>query len=243
MHEIITLLHCRGIACLNVTLRGHDGDYQALQSVTMCQWMADVRNALKIARRWADRLGVPVVITGYSLGCLVASQLQIQADTEWRSRDDHLGDGGAVCDGFLFFAPALRLHRRAQMLKALMLFPCLSIPSASRAIDRVHTRTPMAAYNALFFGCYNLDAGGFKHLIHIPTFVCVDVEDELVSVEHLQKTIHAYASMKWQFYLIRQTRPIRHYHHLIFSKQDLGEKIWQNVSTNLSHFIEQEIYR
>jgi alpha-beta hydrolase superfamily lysophospholipase len=168
MEPIIDMLTDSGIDALNLSLWGHGPNYDryansdpararlaAFKSVTYQLWMDEIRSAYTAAQNRSDKRDVPLFLIGYSLGGLLGADLLVT-------------DSGVQFDKMVLFAPAVKMHLRNYLIRALSPFPRLTIPSFALASYQSNDGTPMAGYNALFDSLNNV-AGNIGPKINVPT--------------------------------------------------------------------------
>jgi alpha-beta hydrolase superfamily lysophospholipase len=237
MEPIIKMLTDSGIDALNLSLRGHGQNYDhhahsdpararlaAFKSVSYQLWMDEVCSAYAAARNRSDKKNVPLFLIGYSLGGLLGADLLIT-------------DPGVQFDKMVLFAPAVKMHLRNYLIRALSPFPRLTIPSfalasyqSSDGTPMAGDGTPMAGYNALFDSLNNV-AGNIGPKINVPTLVFIDPEDEIVSYSRQKQMVQDNNLDQWQFYIVQKggTEEPAKIHHLIIDAPSTGESVWRKM--------------
>ena len=228
MEPIINILTDSGIDALNLSLRGHGPNYDrhahsdpararldAFKSVSYQLWMDEVCSAYSTAKRRSDKRGVPLFLIGYSLGGLVGADLLAT-------------DPGVHFDKMVLFAPAVKMHLRNYLIRALSPFPRLTIPSFALASYQSNDGTPMAGYNALFESL-NSFARNAGPKANVPTLVFIDQKDEIVSYSRLKQMVQDKNLYQWEFYIVQKenTEGPAKIHHLIIDAPSTGENVWK----------------
>ena len=231
MQPIISKLTESGIDVLRLSLRGHGENYthsngaaedqarlEAFKSVSYPLWMNEAYLAyLQVKERGAEK-GVPLFLTGFSLGGLIGLDL-VASNPDVRF------------DKFILFAPAIRLHATIYLERVLSPFPRLVIPSmAPKSYLANEKGTPIAAYNALFEGLsrFNKNAGP---KLNVPTLIFIDRQDEFIPLGKLKKLVEEKNWNQWQFYIVAKEKPAQaktFYHHII-DASSTGDAVWQDM--------------
>ena len=230
MESVIKALTNSGIDALNVSLRGHGNNYDsqayndpararlaAFKSVSYQLWMDEVCGAYAAAKNRSDKKDVPLYLIGYSLGGLMGTDLLAT-------------EPGVQFDKMVLFAPAVKMHLRNYLIRALSPFPRLTIPSFALATYQSNDGTPMAGYNALFDSLNNV-AGNIGPQINVPTLVFIDPEDEIVSYSRLKQMVQAENLDQWEFYIVQKenTEGPAKIHHLIIDAPSTGAEVWRKM--------------
>jgi len=227
MGSIISILNQEGIDVLNLSLRGHGGNYASqgvldqdeqrlasFRKVTYELWSAEVYRAYRQVRQTGEQKKVPLFFIGYSLGGLLGCDLLV-------SHPD------VSFDRMVLFAPALNVTSKSIFLKALAPFPDLVIDSLSPKNYRSNNGTPMAAYQALFNAIDHFE----KHLqarLNVPTVLFIDEQDESISYERLQEMIDSHKLDQWIIQRVQKDADIDRgiTHHLIIDEESTGRRMW-----------------
>ena len=230
MESVIKALTNSGIDALNVSLRGHGNNYDsqayndpararlaAFKSVSYQLWMDEICSAYSAAKSRSDKKDVPLFLIGFSLGGLMGTDLLAT-------------EPGVQFDKMVLFAPAVKMHLRNYLIRALSPFPRLTIPSFALATYQSNDGTPMAGYNALFESL-NSFARNAGPGVNVPTLVFIDPEDEIVSYNRLKQIVQAENLDQWEFYIVQKenTEGPAKIHHLIIDEPSTGEGVWKDM--------------
>jgi len=230
MESVIKALTNSGIDALNVSLRGHGNNYDsqayndpararlaAFKSVSYQLWMDEICSAYSAAKSRCDIKDVPLFLIGFSLGGLMGADLLAT-------------EPGVQFDKMVLFAPAVKMHLRNYLIRALSPFPRLTIPSFALATYQSNDGTPMAGYNALFESL-NSFARNAGPGVNVPTLVFIDPEDEIVSYNRLKQMVQAENLDQWEFYIVQKenTEGPAKIHHLIIDAPSTGEGVWKDM--------------
>jgi pimeloyl-ACP methyl ester carboxylesterase len=225
-----------GVDCLTLSLHGHGDNYLPLPNadedtsrlcsftrVTLQLWCDEVMAAYALARARADELGIPLLLTGYSLGALIGSVVVV---TEPQVRVDRL----------LLFAPALALPPHGFQYWLAERAPRRVLPSLSPRRYRANRGTPGAAYAAAYDAIGVLEAGDLQRL-NVPALVFVDRRDEIVSssgVESIARQLSA-----WRFVPVHKSDGTngRVYHHLVIGQDAVGKGAWDVITEQITNFV------
>ena len=137
----------------------------------------------------------------------------------------------------VLFAPALIMHNRNYLLKAISPFPELVVPSFGPDAYLANRGTPMAAYNALFEASKHFE----KYLgpkINVPAVIFVDKQDELISFSGLEAMIQKQKLYQWKLHPVKKDRTAIEIemHHLIIDEASVGKQMWKEiVDTAITH--------
>jgi pimeloyl-ACP methyl ester carboxylesterase len=237
MGPLEQVLVSSGAEVLRCALMGHGPNFppapgldadaarlDAMRRVTYELWRDEVSAAQRIAAARAELLGVPLVLAAYSLGAPIACAAALTTQ-------------GVHFDKLLLFAPALRIHRRSRVLQPLARRPQLVIPSATPRAYRANQGTTVAAYNALYKAQDQCEQGLGERL-NVPALVFVDLQDELVSAEGIQRLIRERNLSNWQVHLVHKSpsAAIR-YHHLLIDPQSVGAQTWAEMAAQMRLFL------
>jgi len=236
MAPVVACLAAAGVDCLTLSLHGHGDNYLPLPNVdedtsrlcsftriTLQLWCDEVTAAYAIARARADELGVPLLLTGYSLGALIGSVVVV---TEPQ-----------VCvDRMLLFAPALALPPHGFQYWLAERAPRWVLPSLSPRRYRANRGTPGAAYAAAYTAISVLEAGDLLRL-NVPALVFIDPRDEIVSssgVESIAKQLSA-----WTYVPVQKSDGTNGlvYHHLVIGQDAVGKDAWSEITAQIRKFV------
>ncbi len=230
MRPLIRHLTSQGIRVLNVFLSGHSDQYSEnaerqrlrdMKKVTYQLWFQEVFEAYQDAKDYGAFQNLPIYLVGYSLGGLMGVALQAsQKEVSFEK--------------MVLFAPALSLHKSSYFLKVLSPLPRLMIPSVAPSSYRANGGTSMAAYNALYRGISRLKtkrplSQDFPDTLNVPTLVCIDPKDELVSYRGIQQFIQTSQLDQWQLHEVHKGSDGKYYRHLIIDPVTVGKQEWSRL--------------
>jgi alpha-beta hydrolase superfamily lysophospholipase len=240
MESIIARMNDFGIDCLNLSLRGHGGNYSAInhtdsadarmetfKSVTYPLWKTEAYQAYQRVEKISKLYATPLFFVGFSMGGLLGVDLLSSHP-------------GVKFDKMVLFAPAIKMHKRNSLLKILSPFPRIVIPSIAHRSYLTNEGTSMAAYNALFEMYGHLQNNLDPKKINIPTVVFIDRQDELISFSGLQNMIRDQNLDQWKIHPVKKdkTETKIKMHHLIIDKASVGNYMWQEiVNVTITHFL------
>jgi alpha-beta hydrolase superfamily lysophospholipase len=238
MDAIIIRLNQIGIDVLNVSLRGHGGNYEANKNIPEAEarlesfrtvdypsWLQEVSSGFDEARVRATRKKVPLFFVGYSLGGLLGCDLVLSNPEKF-------------FDAMILFAPALNIKTETYLLKAMMPFPNLVIDSLSPPSCRANTGTPMAAYKALFEAIDHFEKN-INQQLNRPTLLFIDENDEFISCSGIRDMIANHKLDQWRLRIVRKDPEIgdKVSHHLIIDGDSVGKNMWGNMANDMfRHF-------
>ena len=231
MGSVIDELNRAGIDVLNVSLRGHGGNFAwnrelsmddarlaSFRNVSYRMWADEVRRAYDRARQRASDRRVPLFFVGYSLGGVLGCNLL-------------LTDPDVAYDGMILFSPALNITAKGYLLKPLMPFPNIVIDSLAPLSYRANEGTPMAAYRAVFEAVADFEKRGGPRL-NIPTDVFVDERDEFISPKDLEQAVVRLGLDRWRIHWVQKGPDGRESlsHHVIIDETSVGRQAWHRTA-------------
>lgn len=240
MNNIIRYLNKTGIDVLNVSLRGHGGNYEANKNISEAEarldsfrmvdynlWLQEVREGYDMASQRARRKNVPLYFVGYSLGGLLGCDL-------------FLSNPENSFDGMILFAPALNLKAETYLLKTMMPFPNLVIDSLSPPSYRANSGTPMAAYKALFEAVDHFEKN-INQQLNKPALLFIDEDDEFISADGIRDMIRKYKLDQWRLCSVRKDPEVGGSvsHHLIIDPDSVGKKMWEQMTDGIARNLRQ----
>lgn len=205
-----------GISSFRLILRGHGdsgpAELGAFRAPGLARdWLADVEGACKLAAAQAERLAVPLLYVGYSLGALLWLHLRCV------DRRDY------GVQRALFFAPPLYTRWPARCLGMLSgVSGRVLIPSVAPKNYRVHRGTSIHAYRDLMVLRDRVLRAGLSEA-NVPALVLMDRRDELVDVVRLERELPKLRLSHWK---ARHVRSLTR-HHLIVDEACLGAEQWR----------------
>ncbi len=230
MNEIVGLLSSNGSIVVNVTLSGHDGDYDAMRTVTRGDWLRDLHQASCAARRKADEYGVPLYYVGMSLGALMHLDMLRETDA-------------VRFDKRVLLSPAISIRWYAHLIRgANILYYNIDLMSQSHEDYRVYDELPISAYNALFEAYENVQEAkeydGWNTGWNIPTIVFADEKDILIDLDGLHAFIEEKGLTRWEIVAMDNEKSLLapNYHHLQVDSPSMGSDVWSLFSERVVHF-------
>ena len=241
MASIIKRLTDSGIDVLNLSLRGHGQNYsnhdhfeaskarlEAFKTVSYRLWRNEVYKAYQAAKTRSIQKRVSLFFVGFSFGALMGVDLLASMPQ-------------VHFDRIVLFAPALQIHSRYQIARALSPFRGLTVPSFSLKCYRANDGTPIAAYNALFDALEHLEQN-ISPKINVPTLIFVDKKDEFVSFNKLEDFVERENLDRWEFYIVKKkaSGEAGKIHHLIIDEASAGKAVWEEMMGRMtSHLMPQ----
>jgi esterase/lipase len=225
MNTIAGVLNDRGVDCYRVTMTGHDGNLKAAQNVTRACFLRDASFGYEQAAARAKKLGVPLILVGYSIGAAVANDLMNQRER-------------VKFDKMVLFAPGFTPNRAGGIFQLLRPFRSLLIPSRFPEAYQANRGTPVAVYTA---GADIVKALKKKRFArsNVPAIIFADPKDMLVSTKRLKKMIQRYDLSKWQVKEVHGHGDTykRGLGHLIIDQNALGSQQWKKVEAEIGAFL------
>lgn len=236
MQPAVDCLHAAGYDCLLLSLHGHGDNYLpqpgldqsaarlcSFARVTYELWIQEAAAAYRIARARADGRGLPLLLTGYSLGALIGCTL---AATHHDVRVDRM----------LLFAPAIALPPRGFLPWLADQAPRWVLPSIAPRRYRANRGTPGAGYAALYAGIAALQSADLQRL-NVPTLLIVDPLDEAISYSGIVSL--AEQLPEWTVYVVHKSDGIngRTFHHLVIGEEAVGEDAWTGIAACIAEFL------
>jgi len=227
MNAIVSGLVKKDILVLRACLTGHGGDREKLDSIEPSVWLNDLYYYYCMVKERAEPQGLPVIFTGFSLGCLaVVDLVAVREDVYF--------------DRFIWFAPALTLRRYTHLIKLGRVFgKRLVIPSKTPGNYHAYDGVPIAAYDALFALVRYFRRTGYKKL-HFPALIFIDPEDEFVSYRRLNALIRDYGLESWEVIRVSNeaSRLLHPFHHLIIDADAVGPGQWLAIQRYIDEYLD-----
>lgn len=193
--SLTSVLRSSGATVVSLCLRGHaratgaPSRQDALptwRAVRWTDWQEDWDVGAQVAADLARDKGLPLNFLGYSLGGLVHvhqlaySTLQLQFNAQ------------------VLLAPALRVRTYAHMVRLLQpLGADFLIPTLVPEPIRSHSKTSVAAYQALFDLHERLNHLENADALRVPTLVAMDRADEVVSAAGIERWATELGLLPW----------------------------------------------
>ena len=226
---LVKLLLDAGYHVYRVTLHGHGGPVEDMQSVTKSDWMNDAYLQYCTAKTIAENKQLPLYLLGFSLGALVYEILMNEATAV-----------PVQFEKAILFSPAVAIKPAAKTV--LWLQPFTSgrsiIKSVSPKEYRAQIGASISAYKAVFTMEESLCAASFQNC-NINTIIFIDKNDEMVSTGILRKRIDAYKLTNWKIYEVTNTGAVIRpkYHHLLIDNRCVSASTWQYISETIAGFL------
>jgi esterase/lipase len=226
---LVKLLFDNGYHVYRVTLKGHSGALENMQTVTQSDWLHDAYAQYGEAKTIAEKERLPLYLLGFSLGALVYEVLMSET-TEMSAHFKKIA----------LFSPAVAIKPAAKMILWMRPFTNDSsiIRSASPKEYRAQPGASMAAYKAVFNMEEVLRAASFRNC-NVSTIVFIDKNDEMISASLLRKRISKYNLTNWRIYELSNAGAVikPRYHHLLIDNKCMSEAAWQSVSKTILNFL------
>jgi len=227
---LVKLLLDSGYHVYRVTLKGHGGPLEDMQTVTRSDWINDAYTQYCQAKAISENERLPLYLLGFSLGALVYEVL--------------MNEKTAIpvqFDKVILFSPAVAMRPSARAI--LWLQPFTNESTIIRSLNpeeyRAQIGSSMAAYKIIFDMEETLCSASFRKS-NIDTIIFIDRYDEMISTEILRERINQYDLTKWKIYEVTNSggviRP--QYHHLLIDNKCVSESTWQYISGTILSFLE-----
>lgn len=231
MLPVCEVLRGLGAIVVRMALRGHQGRYEDLVTVTRNAWLDDFRDACerigRIRSESPQHASLPVAFVGQSIGALTFTDYLLQPER------------AAMFVGALFLSPAIALRPKAQVMRVARIAPRrLPIPSASATEDRMYDRLPAGAYRALFDAYSAVRHSLREHPMRLPTTILCDPNDELVSVKGLRRLIDSERLPNARLVTIESSDDARGYGHMAVDEPTMGPANWEKCREHLIRLME-----
>ena len=237
MNSIIALLTHSCIDVLNLSLRGHGGNYaktanvdetkarmETFKTVSYKLWITETYRAYGLAENRSREKQVPLFLIGFSLGGLIGATL-------FAAYPD------VYFDRMVLLAPAIYIHKIYYLAKLLSPFPRLVIPSFFMKSYCSNKGTPVVAYNAVFEGVEHFKKNKASKL-NVPTLIFTDKRDELVSHRRLKRVIKNRALHQWKLHPVKKNKGVKEkMHHLIIDESSIGKDAWNEMRGLINHHL------
>jgi esterase/lipase len=226
---LVKLLLDSGYNVYRVTLKGHYGPIEDMQSVTRSDWIENAYVQYCQAKIIADNGRLPLYLLGFSLGALVYEFL-MNEETVLPVRFEKV----------ILFSPAVAIKSRAKTV--LWLRPFTNdrsiIRSASPEEYRAQIGTSIAAYRILFDMEESLRSASFKNC-NVDTIIFIDKNDELISLGILRERMKRYGLTNWRVYEVTNNGAVirPRYHHLLIDNKCVSTLTWQYISGTITSFL------
>jgi esterase/lipase len=212
-----------------VTLKGHIGPIEDMQSVTRADWIENAYVQYCQAKIIADNGSLPLYLLGFSLGALVYEVL-MNEETVIPVRFEKI----------ILFSPAVAIRSRAKTV--LWLRPFTNDRSIIRSVSpeeyRAQAGTSIAAYRIVFDMEESLRSAFFKNN-NVDTILFIDKNDEMISIGILRKRMNQYDLTNWRIYEVTNNGAVirPRYHHLLIDNKCVSTLTWQYISETILGFL------
>lgn len=232
LNPISTALAQMGFHSYRMTLAGHNEVRD--QPFDEGVWLEDVRKAYTDLRARFKTL--PIFITGYSLGGLLATRILDSLPPADLPR------------GMILIAPALSLRSFPELASIFRLPPpwSLEIPNLAPRPYRRYPSTPLFWYSntlTIYRDVQNLHHPNL--LAQIPTLVFINPRDELISPRGVRDWIDENGmASTWRVQLIQPSvsSPLLA-EHLMLDLDSLGEQEWTRMHTAIRDFLGETLQK
>jgi len=230
MHPIIERLNAMGIYGLNLCLAGHSDVVKnetdksmllkAFKKATRKVWQDQISNAIEVLNDLSQSR--PRYLVGYSGGAVLTLELIQRHDIEF--------------DKLLLFAPAISFRNAHRLLRYLP-FNTLLIPSLLDEAYRSNRGTPVSAYKAIFATSQDCHKHVIKACLNIPALIIMDPKDEMLLINGIKQFIIGKHLDNWRLLPVDGKAGQGNYHHLITSKDFVGETNWRTIWNEIEQFL------
>ena len=226
---LVNLFLDSGYHVYRVTLKGHSGLLEDMQSVTRSDWIHDAYFQYCQAKTIAENEGLPLYLLGFSLGALVYEVL--------------MNEETAIPVQFekvILFSPAVAIRPAAKTV--LWLQPFTNDRSIIKSVSpkeyRAQTGASMTAYKTVFDMEESLRSASFRNS-NVNTIIFIDKKDEMVSARILRKRINQHELTNWKIYEVTNTGAVirPQYHHLLIDNKCVSASTWQYISETILNFL------
>jgi esterase/lipase len=226
---LVKLLLDYGYHVYRVTLQGHGGPIEDMQSVTRADWIEDAYFQYSAAKTIAENKRLPLYLLGFSLGALVYEVLMNEETSV-----------PVQFEKAILFSPAVAIQPAAKTVLWLQPFTSDSsiIKSVSPKEYRAQTGASMAAYKIVLSMEKSLCAASFKNC-NINSIIFIDKNDEMVSAGLLRERIKKYKLTNWKIYEVTNAGAVitPKYHHLLIDSTCVSASTWQYISKTILEFL------
>jgi esterase/lipase len=224
---LVKLLLDSGYHVYRVTLKGHNGSLDDMQSIKQSDWVDDAYFQYCQAKSYAEAESLPLYLLGFSLGALVY-QVLMNEETAIPVRFEKV----------ILFSPAVAIKPTAKMVLWLQSNDRKIIKSVSPIEYRAQTGASIAAYKALFSLEESLIATSFLNS-NVNTIIFIDKKDEMVSIKKLRERIIEYKLTNWKIYEVSNNGALIRpkYHHLLIDQNCVSASTWQYISETILSFL------
>lgn len=210
-----------GFDVYRLTLSGHEGDMAAFKDATAEKWLGEVVTAFNEMK--AQEPGKPLHLLGFSLGAVAGLAAYEK--------------GLVAFDKIVLIAPPLQVTRTAGLVRNLFGFPGMMLPSKNNVDYRVHTKTPIAAYIALFDLIKMLKEAAAP-LSESQGIVFFSPHDEMVDAAKSTQVLSE-THPKWTVHTVEKEnatlKPVSY--HLMIDEPSLGARPFEQMLQKISEFI------
>jgi esterase/lipase len=227
---LIKLLLDSGYNVYRITLKGHNGPIEDMQSVTRLDWINNAYFQYCQAKTIANNGNLPLYLLGFSLGALVYEVL-MNEETAIPVRFKKV----------ILFSPAIAIRSRAKTVHWLKPFTNdrSIIGSVSPKEYRAQVGTSIAAYRIVFDMEKSLRSAFFNNS-NVDTIIFTDKNDEMISIGILRKRMNKYNLTNWRICEVTNSGAIIRpsYHHLLIDNKCVSAVTWQYISETILGFLD-----
>ena len=237
MDSLANLFTSSGLETLRGSLTGHRGSASEAKDLTEKNWKDDFKNLYCLAHKKAKRLGLPLNINCFSLGCLLL--FNFLNDLE---KTPHKAEINKI----ILISPAITVKTPLTFFYQLMGFLLpkdWTIPSLNLENYRAQGGTTVASYEAFFkFLDKNKSISSTlqKTWKKIPTMIFMNPEDELLDFKKFKDFIKKNNLESWKINLINNSKATtsRVISHLLLDKKSVGKKAWSQMKKKIIKFLD-----
>jgi len=202
-------------------LSGHHPEAAAHEKITAANWKSEFSSQWKDAVSQCNHSSDRRIFAGYSLGALVALSLL-----------DGASDIPAPTH-MVLIAPALKLRKKVNLVKALSWLPFGALPSLNHEEYRARSWTTLSAYDALFDLNKNWQQNSWKFSKKIPTVMFLARQDELVDSQTIAHDVENFSHWKTVWISNEKSRLKPAYHHLMLDEASVGKDSWTRIQQEI----------
>lgn len=224
MLPLIAWLNSQACDSILVKFTGHYKSSNT-EAITVRTWQQDMLNGYEAGREVAAQHKIPLFFVGYSLGGLLGIDMLFSLA------------GNTAISKQILLAPAVAVRDTASILKLLFWWDSLYLPSLTPPKYRANKSLSIHAYSTMFKILSNLKKPETR--LTIPTLAVIDTMDELISTQKLIKFLDRYITGQNELVRLNSKMKDRQggYHHLIISKETMGEKNWELFTEKTKTFL------
>lgn len=225
MDELASELRKLGFGTARLTLSGHESDYQGKPTISLDQWLEDLRQAYRqLQTAYPD---CEIYALGYSLGSALIEIFKLRySDIEIKKT--------------VLLAPPIALRSYTNLLRPLLVLRHLNLelPSFTPKLYRQRDYTPLSAYQALFEASDTLTELSKPATDSLDsTLALLSRDDEFISLDATRRWIMRNRITSWQLEPV-EPKPLEgpKLKHLLIDERSLGASEWHRLIGLIGQF-------